>query len=285
MKFRPSRHRAPSHRCRVRPERSPSNHSTCRYLPAQFASSPTGPRIAGHHSRSVNRRRHDEWRDSPARRSPGPQQSADRISSMAAGGADAEFDVQPHALAGCPRDRPLSNRSSRANLRAREVVHLRYLCLLRAVSAHRFGDDVGPARRRRDPLGSHRDTRDRDACPACTHCRFGVASVPRAQATRGHPGCGVSWNPGGVTSGADGCRAGSWYAAAKVAPATSDAEQGRTASGLPSARGDVTCPARTNNGYAGPGVGSPERARHARPIARSIGGYTIRCRNGAITAM
>jgi hypothetical protein len=37
--------------------------------------------------------------------------------------------------------------------------------------------------------------------------------------------------------------------------------------------------------YARAGVRSPLRASQARPISRSIAGYTIRCRNGAIAAM
>ena len=38
-------------------------------------------------------------------------------------------------------------------------------------------------------------------------------------------------------------------------------------------------------GYACAGAGSPARACQPRPISRSIGGYTIRCRNGLIAAM
>jgi hypothetical protein len=38
-------------------------------------------------------------------------------------------------------------------------------------------------------------------------------------------------------------------------------------------------------GYACAGAGSPGSACQPRPISRSIGGYTIRCRNGLIAAM
>ncbi len=37
--------------------------------------------------------------------------------------------------------------------------------------------------------------------------------------------------------------------------------------------------------YACAGAGSPGSACQPRPISRSIGGYTIRCRNGLIAAM
>ena len=37
--------------------------------------------------------------------------------------------------------------------------------------------------------------------------------------------------------------------------------------------------------YARAGAGSPGSADQPRPISRSIGGYTIRCRNGLIAAM
>ncbi len=37
--------------------------------------------------------------------------------------------------------------------------------------------------------------------------------------------------------------------------------------------------------YACAGAGSLGSARQPCPISRSIGGYTIRCRNGLITAM